>query len=137
MSSEPTTDENENDDTGQATVQPAAAWPVFEEGHAQAEMAALHMLCNGASLRSIRLRTRLTYPAINRLALVVAEEAKNPARPRNVLRDRRPARIRGAKAPPPPAPEPEQLEADIGPAATPPKQPETPSTVTEQLPFLF
>ncbi|WP_431983915.1 hypothetical protein [Streptomyces qinglanensis] len=43
------------------------------------------------------MRTRLSWAHIRRLSDLVAEEAKNPTTPRNVLRDRRrtrPARVR-------------------------------------------
>ncbi|MFD3422649.1 hypothetical protein [Streptomyces decoyicus] len=74
------------------TIQPAVAWPSYELDHARAEVVALRMLVEGATLSRVRQRTRLGWEHIYRLADVVREEARTPAAPRNVLRDRRPRR---------------------------------------------
>lgn len=103
---DPTMTTDETTDTTTATVQPAAAWPNYEADHARKELAAMKMLCDGASLRTVQLRTRLSWAQVRALADVVAEDAATPP-PRNVLRDRRPhraARIR--VVPRPPAQEP-------------------------------
>nr|WP_258404959.1 hypothetical protein [Streptomyces sp. FR1] len=121
-----TTDDTSTTDDTTTTIQPAAPWPNYEADHARKELAAMQMLCNGASLRTVRLRTQLSWAQVKALAEVVAEDAKTPP-PRNVLRDPRPhraARIR--VVPRRPAPEPAQEPAD-----------EVPSTdTTEQLSLL-
>ncbi|WP_019061508.1 hypothetical protein [Streptomyces prunicolor] len=101
-----TTDEQPTTDETTATVQPAAAWPNYESDHARKELSAMRMLCDGASLRTVKLRTQLTWPQVRALAELVAEDAKTPP-PRNVLRDARPhraARIRVVPRPPAQAP---------------------------------
>ncbi|EGX54589.1 MULTISPECIES: hypothetical protein [Streptomyces] len=107
-----TTDDTPTTDETITTVQPAAPWPNYEADHARKELAAMKMLCDGASLRTVRLRTQLSWAQVRALAEVVAEDATTPP-PRNVLRDRRPhraARIR--VVPRRPAPESAQESAD-------------------------
>ncbi|MFB6881250.1 hypothetical protein ACFCY8_10490 [Streptomyces noursei] len=124
-----------NDETDTATVQPAAAWPSYEEDHAQAELAALRMLVAKASLSSVRQRTGLSWAHIYRLATLVNEEARDPAVPRNVLRDprpRRPARIQVVEPHQESLPEPADTDgapASKGTVTGPPEtQPEPPAT---------
>ncbi|MEV7887471.1 hypothetical protein ACWD3I_25800 [Streptomyces sp. NPDC002817] len=97
-----TTEDTPTTDETPTTVQPAAAWPNYETDHARKELAAMKMLCAGASLRTVRLRTQLSWAQVRALAEVVAEDATTPP-PRNVLRDPRPhraARIRVVPRPP-------------------------------------
>lgn len=96
--SHPTHDTSEETPT-KVTVKPARPWPVFEEDHAKAELAALKMLSTGHSERAVaqHFRKHLSYAQIRALAQIVAEEAAHPVQPRNVLRKprpRRPARVR-------------------------------------------
>lgn len=101
-----TTDDTPTTDETTTTVQPAAAWPNYETDHARKELAAMRMLCDGASLRTVKLRTQLSWAQIRALADVVAEDANTPP-PRNVLREPRPhraARIRVVPRPPAQAP---------------------------------
>ncbi|MFJ8676707.1 hypothetical protein [Streptomyces sp. NPDC093589] len=135
-----------NDETDKATIQPAVAWPSYQEGHAHAELAALRMLVDQVPLTSIRRRTKLSWAHIHRLAEVVSEESRNPAVPRNVMRQprrRRPARVRviephqEALPEPPEPPEPSEPSEPAEPAdsiepgdapaiQTTPRPPETP-----------
>ncbi|MFH0246169.1 hypothetical protein ACGRHY_27975 [Streptomyces sp. HK10] len=89
--------------TAMVTVQPAATWPTYEADHARAELAAMQMLVAGTPLPRIKQRTHLSWAHLKRLAELVAEEAQNPAKPRNVLRDRRPRRPARIRVVPKPA----------------------------------
>ncbi|GGX53126.1 hypothetical protein [Streptomyces noursei] len=78
--------------SNKVAVKPASKWPKYEESHAQAEIVALRMLVAGATDRSVRQRTNLSWAHIHRLAVLVAEEASDPVAPRNVMRNPRPLR---------------------------------------------
>ncbi|MEU5900248.1 hypothetical protein [Streptomyces venezuelae] len=96
-STSPTQDETTERTVPKETVQPATAWPEFAEGFARLELRIQQMLVSGLSERQVwhRVRGQVNRDELRRIAKVVAEEGRNPRRPRDVLREqRRPARIR-------------------------------------------
>ncbi|MEU6331490.1 hypothetical protein ABZ851_30065 [Streptomyces sp. NPDC047049] len=118
-----------NDEADKATIQPAVAWPSYQEGHAHAELAALRMLVEKVPLTSIRRRTKLSWAHIHRLAELVSEESRNPAVPRNVMREprrRRPARVRVIEPHQEALPEPAEPEDVPVSQTTTQRPPETP-----------
>ncbi|MFG3429410.1 hypothetical protein [Streptomyces californicus] len=76
------------------TIQPARLWPVYNVSRARAEIIAIEMLTHGASRLRVRHSTKLSHREVQRLARLVAEEARSPAAPRIVCRT--PARPRSA-----------------------------------------
>jgi hypothetical protein len=103
------------DSTEKVKVQPAAPWPQFDNDIARREIAAMELLLRGIPAIRVHRRTGLSMYRVRRLAVLLAEEAKDPPRPRNVLQEPRPTTaagkttLRGAAPKPVPTEEPEQL----------------------------
>ncbi|WP_372412752.1 hypothetical protein [Streptomyces luteireticuli] len=97
-----------------ATVTPARPWPRFDDDVARAELCAMELLSRGMPERSVRLRTKLSARSVRRLAALLAEESKNPPRPRIVCRTpHRPLTNRHVTAAPSRAPRPEPVQAQL------------------------
>ncbi|MFF4205691.1 hypothetical protein ACFYZ8_34140 [Streptomyces sp. NPDC001668] len=110
----PDTDAEAQDAPEKVTVQPAAPWPQFDDDIARREIAAMELLHRGIPAVRVHRRTGLSMYRVRRLAVLLAEEAKTPPRPRNVLQEPRPRTpgritVRGAAPKPAPTEEPEQL----------------------------
>lgn len=110
----PDSDAETEDTPEKVTVQPAAPWPQFDDDIARREIAAMELLHRGIPPVRVHRRTGLSMYRVRRLAVLLAEEAKNPPRPRNVLKEPRPRTpgrtvLRGAAPKLEPTDDPEQL----------------------------